>query len=219
MEEIFINNKRHYRVPNGNIYPSVTTVLSILSEDSIANWRKKKGVKLAEHIGERARSVGTEYHRLIETYLNKEETETDNLYALAHFNNIKPFLDRITNIRVLEGGLWSDDLRMAGRTDCIADFDGIPSVIDFKTSEKRKIPEYIKGYNMQGTAYSLMWKERCGEDLQNVVILVSSADNFRESFTCPTTLWEKPLRNIRNIYDDSYIESWQNMINVQKKNA
>ena len=57
---------RKYKCPNGVSYPSVTTVLSILSEDGIRAWRKRVGEVEANKISHRAATRGTAVHAIVE---------------------------------------------------------------------------------------------------------------------------------------------------------
>jgi len=69
---------RVYVAPDGSSYPSVTTVLSIIHEESIKAWRAKVGEDEANKISHRASSRGTAVHDIIERYLKNEDT-TDHL--------------------------------------------------------------------------------------------------------------------------------------------
>ena len=69
--------------------------------------------------------------------------------------------------------LYSEAIGLAGQVDCIAEFDGIPSVIDFKTSLKLKKEEWILSYFEQCTAYSLMYEDMTGIQARQIVVLIS----------------------------------------------
>ena len=169
---------RVYIAPDGSNYPSVTTVLSILSEDSIRAWRARVGEDEANKVSHRASNRGTAVHDIIERYLKNEDI-TD---ALPHINqslqNLRPILDRsIGKIFGLETALYSRHLGMAGRCDCIAEFDGVPSIIDFKTSRRVKKKENISNYFAQMSAYAIMFEERTGMPITNTVIIMDVDDN------------------------------------------
>lgn len=164
---------RTYETPTGKAYPSITTVLSILSEDSIRAWRKRVGEEEANKISHRASSRGTKVHSIIEDYLNNVQTNSYMPDIVASLTNIKPILDkRIEEIYGLEVPLYSDYLGVAGRCDCIAKFDGVPSILDFKTSRKKKKREWIHNYFAQGAAYAIMFEERTGMPIPNIVIIM-----------------------------------------------
>lgn len=183
LKEKRVNHKRHYLTPHGKVYPSVTTVTSILNKDSIQKWRDDVGEAKADYIMVQAQINGTEFHSMCEDYLNnKSLSNYKNLVPKAHFNNIKEYLDKIDNIHGLETRLYSDELELAGKTDCIAEYDGQSSIIDFKTSRKEKKAEWIVDYFIQATAYSLMWLERTKLDFQQIVIIVSGLDGSKEVF-------------------------------------
>lgn len=172
-----IGGKRHYVTPNGK-YPSITSVLSILSKDGIIAWRKRVGDKEANRISTQAARRGTNVHQMCEDYLNNE---LDQKKFLPHekdmFYPIKKALDKsIGEIYAQEAPLYSDYLGVAGRVDCIAEWDGRLSVIDFKTSRKLKKKEWIGGYFQQASAYAVMWEERTGIPIDKLVIIVTVDD-------------------------------------------
>ena len=167
---------RKYKCPNGVSYPSVTTVLSILSEDAIRAWRKKVGEEEANKISHRAATRGTAVHSIIEDYINNKPNYTEGYMpnVVENFNDIKGILDeRIGKVYAQEVPLYSDHLRLAGRVDCVAEFDGVLSIVDFKTSRKLKKKEWIEGYFIQESAYAIMWEERTGMPITNLVTIIS----------------------------------------------
>jgi len=164
---------RAYTLPNGSSYPSVTTVLSILTEDFIQAWRERVGEEQADIISGKASSRGTKVHSIVEKYLNNEDTSDFLPHIKQSLNNLKPILDKnIGTIFGLEVALYSDHLGMAGRCDCIAEYNGVPSIIDFKTSRYIKKKEKISNYFAQGAAYAIMWEERTGMVIPNVVVIM-----------------------------------------------
>lgn len=173
LDTVTISGGRHYVTPSGN-YPSITTVLSVLSRDSIKAWRAKVGEKEANRISTQAARRGTNVHSLCEDYLNNKELPKMMPNELAMFRSIKPILDeRINTIYAQEAPLYSDYLGVAGRVDCIAEFDGRLSVIDFKTSRKPKKKEWISNYFQQASAYCVMFEERTGIPIDKIVIIVA----------------------------------------------
>lgn len=168
---------RTYDVPDGGSYPSITTVLSLINEEAIAAWRKRVGEDEANRIGQRASSRGTQVHAIVERYLRNEDT-TDYLpHIRQSLENLRPILDKsIGKIFGLETPLYSRHLGMAGRVDCVAEFDGVPSIVDFKTSRWPKTKEKIPNYFAQMTGYAIMFEERTGMPITNTVI-VMDVDN------------------------------------------
>ena len=155
-----IKGKRFYVTPEGNKYPSITTVLSDRNKEGIVKWRESVGNDVANQVMRQAASRGTAVHTLIENYLNNEELSKQDVLPVALFVTMKSELDNINNIRIQEGGLYSDKLGVAGRVDCIAEYKGKISVIDFKTSTKEKKEEWVENYFIQGSAYCEMYEER-----------------------------------------------------------
>ncbi len=177
-----IKGKRFYVTPEGKKYPSITTVLSGRNNEGIVKWRESVGNDVANQVMRQAASRGTAVHTLIENYLNNEELSKQDVLPVALFTILKPELDNINNIRIQEGGLYSDRLGVAGRVDCIAEYKGKLSVIDFKTSTKEKKEEWVENYFIQGSAYCEMYEERLSQAIDQVVILIVTEDGAVQTF-------------------------------------
>lgn len=203
LKERRINNKRHYELLDGSVLPSVTTVLSILSEDGINKWKKNVGVEVANHISKTAMHNGTEFHSMVEDYLNNDPLyKYKNVLPKGLFDQAKPELDKINNIRAQEVQLHSKDVGMAGRVDCVAEYNGVLSIIDFKTATKKKKPEWIEGYFLQCTAYALMFGEIGGIDIEQIVVLISGADGSVETFIRNKNEFTDRLKEVVQMYKD-----------------
>jgi len=173
--QTFPDGKRYYTTPDGVKLPSVTTVIGAKGKQAIMEWRKRVGEEEANKISRKASSRGTNVHTLCEKYLNNDPkyllgTMPD---ALEMFKPLKPILNRINNIHYQECALWSVHLGMAGRVDCIAEFDGVLSVIDFKTSKRPKKKEDIDNYFAQCVAYACMYEELVGVGIDQIVIIMA----------------------------------------------
>lgn len=166
---------RTYTTPEGNKYPSITTCLSILSRDSIAAWRARVGEEEANRVSAKAAGRGTRVHQMCEDYINNKLDISKYTPADKEtFLSIKSILDEnIGLVRGQEVPLYSDYLGVAGRVDCVADWNGRLAVIDFKTSKKPKKKEWISSYFMQAAAYCVMWEERTGIPIDKTVIVVA----------------------------------------------
>lgn len=178
------NGKRFYQISPQVEYPSITTVTSFKKVAQIMEWRKKVGEEAANKKTSRATSRGTSYHSIVECYLKNNPTEQykDKFLAYNLFNLSKPVLDRISNIHALETPLYSDFLKVAGRVDCIAEFDGELAVIDFKTSEKDKREDWIENYFVQETAYAVMFYERTGIQPVKIVTIIATEEGNCQIF-------------------------------------
>ena len=166
---------RMYVAPNGQRYPSVTTVIADHGKEAILEWRKKVGDEKANEISRKATTRGTGVHKALETYLNNEDTFELNMMpnVKSLFVRMKQELDeKVNNIHCLEDKLYSHNLKLAGTVDCIAEYKGVLSVIDFKTSIRLKKKENIGGYFMQGAAYATMFNEMTNLNIEQVVILI-----------------------------------------------
>ena len=191
------NGRREYKTPEGINLPSITTVLSILSRESIAKWRKKVGNEEANRISHRASTRGTAVHAIIEKYINNEENFKDGYTPdiIGSFLDLKPILDgRIGRVFAQEAPLYSNHLGVAGRVDCVADFDGKLSIIDFKTSMKPKRKDWITNYFMQESAYAIMWEERTGRPITQLVTIISVDNHEPQIFVEHRDTWVRPLR-------------------------
>jgi hypothetical protein len=172
---------RMYTTPDGNVYPSITTCLSVLSKEAIAGWRKRIGEEEAKNISEHASNRGTDLHACIEDHLQNKEVvfPVDKRSKVKiMFNGLKRILSNIDNIVAQEVPLYSDDLKVAGRCDCIGEYQGVLSIIDFKSATKAKRKEWIEAYFIQATAYSLMFEERTGINIEQIVILICGEEDF-----------------------------------------
>jgi len=172
---------RMYETPDGNRYPSVTTVLGNRPEKKkgLAEWRKRVGEEEATRISTQAARRGTSVHRLVEDYLIdlKEPDLNEMPTAISSFKSIKKSLDvNLEVIRGIEVPLYSDRLKLAGRCDCVGVWSGKNSIIDFKTSRKLKKESWIEDYFLQCTAYSLMFEERTRIVTEGIVIIISVDD-------------------------------------------
>jgi genome maintenance exonuclease 1 len=179
--ETFPDGKRYYTLEDGTRLPSVTTVLGAQKKEAIMRWRKRVGEEEANRVSKKATSRGTGVHTLCEYYLNNEtnlsQKEGVRPDAFEMFISLKPLLNRINNIHYQEAALWSKQLGMAGRVDCIGEFDGELSVIDFKTSKRIKSSADIEDYYWQTTAYALMYEELIGIPINNLVIIMAVEDS------------------------------------------
>jgi hypothetical protein len=182
---------RLYKTPEGNKYPSITTVLSVRNKKGLAQWRKRVGNDVANHISRTAANRGTKVHHMCEDYLNNVafnspmdwEKHKKHFLPYCLFSELRDnALTYIDNIYAQEAGLYSDKYKVAGRVDCIAEYKGVPSIIDFKTSTKERKDEYNESYYIQGSAYAEMYKERTGVDISQVVILVVTEDGTVQEF-------------------------------------
>ena len=170
-----VGGKRVYEVGDQR-YPSISTICSYRKRKSIAEWRARVGAEEANKISKRATTAGTTVHSMIEDYLNNElELEKYDGKHLAKilFTQAKPMLARINNIHFQEAPLYSHEFAIAGRVDCIAEFDGKLSIIDFKTSSKEKKEEWVEGYFVQETGYAKMYEERSGIKVEQIVTLIT----------------------------------------------
>ena len=194
---------RRYETPDGRLYPSVTTILSHKSKPFIQEWRKRVGAKEADKISRVASVRGTKIHTLCEDALNNKEEDINKLSLLDQemYKEFRPLLNDIDNIRCLEATMYSDHLRLGGQADCIAEYKGQLSVIDFKTSKKRKTRSQCYNYFIQCSAYAIMFEERTGIPINNSVILMAQEDDGPVVFTATRDEFVTKLLDARDDYE------------------
>ena len=215
-----VNRKRFYQTPEGKLYPSITTVLQKRKMAGLMEWRKNVGDDVANYIARTAAHRGTKVHHMCEDFLNNnfdEETHKKNFLPYVLFGQMKPVLmQKVNNIYAQECGLYSDKYRVAGRVDCIAEYNNIPSIIDFKTSRKERNDDWNESYYIQASAYAEMFEERTSIAIDQIVILVVTEDGVVQEFVKTkgeyipklieaiddfTTDWEKEDEMVRSSGD------------------
>ena len=182
---------RGYETPEGKLYPSITTVLSVRNKKGLQEWRDRVGHDVANYIARTAAQRGTAVHKMCEDYLNNqhlawpdefEKHKSKNFLAWCLFTQMRETLSNINTIKCLESSLYSDTLKVAGQVDCIAEYKGNLSVIDFKTSSKERDDAWNENYYIQTCAYAEMFKERTGQTVDKLVILVVTQDGTVQEF-------------------------------------
>lgn len=173
---------RIYKTPDGPM-PSITTVLSRLSREGIAEWRDRVGEKEANRISNVASYRGNRIHKFCEEYIQNLEPNIKSPFDRNMFNSIKKLIDKyLGTVYGQELPLYSKTLGVAGRADLIAEWNGKLAVIDFKTSDKLKEREWIDGYLYQSTAYCIMFEEITGISVRRVAIIIGVEGEPAQTF-------------------------------------
>ena len=189
---------RKYLLPDGQKVPSITTVLSYFKREIIQEWRNRVGEAEANRISSHASNRGTNVHTLCEKYLNNDPHYMRGAFpdAIEMFVSMKPELNKINNIHYQECGLYNTMLGVAGRVDAIAEYDGVLSVIDFKTSRKIKTSKMVEDYYMQETFYALAYEELVGVPIHQLVTIMAVENEAPIVFIQKTEDWVEPLVNL-----------------------
>jgi len=201
-----IDGFRFYDI-DGKAYPSITTVLGIQKKAQLQEWRDKIGENVANWEMGRAARRGKATHTLIEQYLKGLTPSERSVLPLGLFRLIKPYVDQIDNIHCLETIMYSKKLTIAGQVDCIAEYNGKLSVIDFKTANKERQESWIENYFMQTTAYAQMYEEIFGKKIEQIVIVLASEDGSTQSFIKETKDYMTPL--MKSI--DAFYKYYENL--------
>ena len=179
LEANTIDGVRYYTLPNGKKAPSITSITSFYNRQTFIKWRKRVGEEEANKITKVATERGTKFHDLVEKYLLNEDINSlkDVLPTTkARLIAARESLNKIDNIHALEKPLYSEYFGIAGRVDCIAEYEGELAIIDFKTSKKIKPEKWLENYFVQETAYACMYFEMTGIAVNKIVTLMV-ADN------------------------------------------
>jgi len=167
---------RGYEDSEGTFYQSTTSWIDERWDKThIKKWKERIGEAEADRIRDRAADRGSTLHTTLEAYIRNEPVDPLKMDYLNRslFVKIKPLVDRIDNIRLIETPLYSKRLGIAGRPDCIANYDGSLAVIDFKTSIKLKRKKWIVNYFLQTACYANMFYELYGEMPRKSVLIIA----------------------------------------------
>ena len=187
-----VDGFRFYDIKGQN-YPSITSVLSIRKKEGLEKWRESIGESVANWGMGRAARRGKATHTLVEQYLKNETPSIRDVLPLGLFKLMRPYLDQIDNIHCLETVMFSDKLTVAGQVDCIAEYNGKLSVIDFKTANKERQEDWVENYFLQTTGYSMMYEEIFGKKIEQLVILIAAEDGTMTSFVKDRKEYEQSL--------------------------
>ena len=176
-----IDGMRFYSI-EGHNYPSVTTVLGYKKGKELQKWRESIGEDVAKWEMSRAARRGKSTHNLVEEYIKGETPSERSVLPLGLFKLLKPYLQQIDNVHMLETIMYSKQLTLAGQVDCIAEYNGKLSVIDFKTANKFREEAWVQNYFQQCTAYAIMYEELFGKPIEQIVVLIASEDGTSQAF-------------------------------------
>lgn len=191
LKETAEDGQRVYTTPDGKRYPSVTTVIADHNKDGIDQWKARIGHKKAAKIAKNATDRGDVVHECIEALLSNYSTTDYTKRMMPHakavyLNMRKELEQRVSEVHGIEQPLFSHKIRLAGTCDCIAKYDNLLSIVDFKTALRLKKKEYVHGYYMQLTAYAFMFEEMTGLRIDQGVILIGvDGETFAQTFRLP----------------------------------
>lgn len=201
IERIDTPNGRYYRTPEGNLYPSVTTVLASIPNPGLDEWRKAVGEEEAARVSKRATTRGTALHSYCEDYLTGKNPTLD-IFDTVAYAGLSKHLDLIEPI-CIEEQLYSDKLQVAGTLDCLGKYKGELFVIDFKTTSSLKHDGEFDSYWLQTAAYSMMVYERLNLVVPNLLIIMQDltageCNVYRQK----SSVWLPRFKEIRDAYEN-----------------
>lgn len=195
------NSMGHFYSIGGERYPSITTILHSFPNEGIEIWKRK--TPNWKDIQKESLDIGTELHHKIELYLkNMDNDDVISNRSLELFYNLRPELDKINNIQCLETYLYEPNLKIAGCTDCIAEYNGEKCIIDFKNSRRPKRDQYIIDYKLQVTAYSQMFRYCTLQKIDLGVIMIANWDNTTSIFKVNIPDYEDQLLEVLEQYEE-----------------
>jgi len=197
LEEVKVNGLRYYKVDD-DLFPSVTTILSIQNNEGLQKWRERMGEEVANFESRRAANRGNGFHKICELYLNNQDISDHRKNVLSYglFNLVKNEIERIDNIHGLETTLHSTKYKIAGRTDCIAEFDGMLSIIDFKSANRARTDDLLEKHSIQETAYAKMWEELTNIPIEQIVTIVACENGDSQTVIKKTCIFFKTIRRL-----------------------
>jgi hypothetical protein len=198
----YIDGKRHYGTPEGKWYPSVTTVLSCIPKPELVAWREAIGDEEADRQTKVASVIGNRLHDTCEKYLRGEEWRKGLMPDILElFRTIQPHIDHIEEVWGIETPLYSDYLRIGGRTDVIGVWDDVPSIIDFKNSRISRSKDFVRAYFMQEAAYAVAVEERTGQGIPQLVTIMACREDPQPCiFVESRNDWIKEFIQVRKDY-------------------
>lgn len=197
---------RRYFTPEGNAYPSVTTILSDSTDKSfLIEWRKRIGEAEANKITKKSSTRGTKLHSICEKYLLNEMNEMKIRTLMPDikdfFLQLKPHIDEnVDNVYGTEQALYCDVLKIAGRTDCIAEWNGKLSIIDYKNSIRLKEEKNIQNYFLQCSAYAQMFEYLTKIPIEQIVVAIANEEGEPQIFIKETSLYVDTLKQLIKKY-------------------
>ena len=186
-------------------YPSVTSVTGLKNAHFIRQWRERVGEEEANRVSKRAIGIGNTVHNLMENYLQGELPEGLMPIHQEPFEHLKDFADKsINNVRAIEGQMFSDHLSVAGTSDVVCEVDGVMSIVDWKTSGKKKSKSQITNYFCQAAAYAVMFEEHTKIPVSQLVIAIACGTGEFQLFQEKRDDWIQEFKNLRSQYKDIY---------------
>ena len=178
-------NGRCYVTPDSERLASVTTILDrtkpLENKIALANWRKRIGTDKAQTITTEAASRGTSMHKQLENYMRGSNAPPggnmvhQHAYKMAQVIIKEYLMPNVPEVWGLETQLYYPGL-YAGTTDAVGLWNGVPSILDFKQTNKPKKEEWVTDYKLQLCAYAHAHNKMYETNIRQGVIIMCSQD-------------------------------------------
>ena len=194
---------RYYQTPQGKIYPSSTTVVGLLNKKAIEQWEQRVGKEKADQIRTEAAAHGSRWHLLMEDTLNKgkQNLSFTHEFCRCYKKVLKDIFPKITKVHAVERRMYSDEIEVAGTADLIADYNGMCTILDWKTTSHFKSAQDVVSYWCQLASYAVMAKERMNLDVKQFVLVFNDSDvNIYTLQDCRIEMWIENFKKLRLKY-------------------
>lgn len=206
---VYENGTSHYEFEGYKI-PRLSTILNwALDSEGLDAWRERVGVDVANHICQVAIKRGNLVHLIAEEYLknNLKVGQYENeLLPYSMFKALRPSLDRISDIHGIEMPVVSEKFGVGGQIDICASFDGVPAIIDIKSSRAPKRMEWCERYFLQTAFYSIAFEEMTKTPISTLVILIVSENGQVQVLKQDRDEWMFRLESIIRSYMQAHKE-------------
>ncbi len=179
---------RLYLTPEGEALPSVTTILSKTKDKTfLKEWRARVGEKQAEKIISDSSQIGTALHLYIEHYVNEHAYKDLTDIGIQAGKMAQVIIDHDQGLKKVSE-VWGSEVHLyypgkyAGTTDMIGVYDGRPTIIDFKQTNRPKKREWVQDYLMQLAAYAMAHNKLFDTEIDQGVVLMCSRDLLFQKF-------------------------------------
>jgi genome maintenance exonuclease 1 len=174
---------------NGQKFASVSTILQVVAQyrdlsfsgwkrqRRLNHWKARLGEDVAGQIRREAQIRGTELHQRIANYLRGGKGTAWPQDLLPFGYSIRPTLLRIRpikDVKFVEGCVFHPSLYYAGKIDAIVQWEGIWSLVEWKTACRPQKREWLRSHMLQSAAYIAAANKTYNLRLRQSLIVVAT---------------------------------------------